>query len=101
MKSEYDFNKGERGKYFRPDAEFSFPMETMEMTTALITTLTKMMETLPESAQDLVVEHMRDYIANLQDELHWDALYKETTPNLVEAARKAKREKLVFLRRIR
>jgi hypothetical protein len=26
MKSEYDFKKGERGKFFRPDAEFSFPI---------------------------------------------------------------------------
>jgi len=26
MKKEYDFSKGERGKFYRPDAELSFPI---------------------------------------------------------------------------
>jgi hypothetical protein len=26
MKPEYDFSKGERGKFFRPDAEFRLPI---------------------------------------------------------------------------
>jgi hypothetical protein len=26
MKAEYDFSKGERGKFFSPDAVFSFPV---------------------------------------------------------------------------
>lgn len=26
MKAEYDFSKGERGKFYNPDAEFSFPV---------------------------------------------------------------------------
>jgi hypothetical protein len=26
MKAEYDFSKGERGKFYAPDAEFSFPV---------------------------------------------------------------------------
>lgn len=26
MKSEYDFSKGERGKFYHPDAVFSFPI---------------------------------------------------------------------------
>jgi hypothetical protein len=26
MKKEYDFSKGERGKFFRPDAELSIPV---------------------------------------------------------------------------
>ena len=26
MKPEYDFSKGERGKFYHPDAEFSFPV---------------------------------------------------------------------------
>lgn len=26
MKPEYDFTKGERGKFFRPDAEIRFPI---------------------------------------------------------------------------
>jgi hypothetical protein len=26
MKAEYDFSKGERGKFYHPDAAFSFPV---------------------------------------------------------------------------
>ena len=26
MKAEYDFSKAERGKFYNPDAEFSFPV---------------------------------------------------------------------------
>ena len=26
MKAEYDFSKGERGKFYNPDVEFSFPI---------------------------------------------------------------------------
>ncbi len=26
MKEEYDFSKGERGKFYKPDAVFSFPV---------------------------------------------------------------------------
>jgi len=26
MKTEYDFRKGERGRFYRPDAVFSFPV---------------------------------------------------------------------------
>jgi len=26
MKAKYDFSKGERGKFYRPDAVFSFPV---------------------------------------------------------------------------
>ncbi|MFQ6016405.1 MAG: hypothetical protein ACE5NP_13290 [Anaerolineae bacterium] len=26
MKAEYDFSQGERGKFYNPDAEFSFPV---------------------------------------------------------------------------
>lgn len=26
MKREYDFSKGERGKFYRPDARFNFPI---------------------------------------------------------------------------
>ncbi len=26
MKTEYDFSQGERGKFYRPDAAFSFPV---------------------------------------------------------------------------
>jgi hypothetical protein len=51
-----------------------------------------MMESLPETAQDQVVEHLREYLEDLQDELQWDTLFKKTQPQLVAAARRAKKE---------
>ena len=45
-----------------------------------------MVETLPESIQDQVVDYLRDYIAEIQDESLWDRLFEETQPKLIEAA---------------
>jgi hypothetical protein len=52
--------------------------------------VTKMMEFSQKPAQDQVVEHLREYFVDLQDELEWDALYERTQPQLVVAARRAK-----------
>ncbi|HEY84359.1 MAG TPA: hypothetical protein G4N96_04490 [Chloroflexi bacterium] len=62
------------------------------MTTAAITTITKMMELLPEPTQDQVVEHLRDYIAEMKDEARWDMTFKSSQEQLVKAARRAKQE---------
>jgi len=62
------------------------------MTTAAITTVTKMMETLPESAQNQVVDHIREYLAEIQDEMRWDAAFQNSQASLIEAARRAKQE---------
>jgi len=62
------------------------------MTSTAIETVTKMLESLPETVQDQVVEHLREYLADLQDELEWDSLFRRTQPQLVAAARRAKQE---------
>lgn len=62
------------------------------MSSTAITTVTKMLESLPETAQDRVVEHLREYLTVLRDEMEWDALFKRTQPQLVAAACRAKRE---------
>jgi len=62
------------------------------MSSTAIATVIKMMESLPEKAQDQVVEHLREYLADLQDELQWDTLFKRTQPQLITAARRAKKE---------
>jgi hypothetical protein len=62
------------------------------MTSTAIATVTKMLESLPEAVQDQVVEHLREYLADLQDELEWDRLFERTQPQLVAAARRAKQE---------
>jgi len=63
----------------------------MTSTTAILT-VTKMLESLPEAAQEQVVEHLREYLADLQDELKWDQLLERTQPQLSAAARRAKQE---------
>jgi hypothetical protein len=62
------------------------------MASTAIATVEKMLESLPEEMQERVVEHLREYILDLQDELQWDALFKRTQNQLVVAARRAKEE---------
>lgn len=62
------------------------------MSSTAIATVVKMLESLPETAQDQVVEHLRKYLVDLQDELVWDDLLKRTQPQLVAAARRARQE---------
>jgi hypothetical protein len=62
------------------------------MESANIITVAKMLETLPESMQNQVVDHLREYIAEIQDDAQWDISFKETHQQLAEFARKAKQE---------
>lgn len=62
------------------------------MSSTAIATVEKMLESLPEEMQERVVEHLREYILDLQDELRWDALFKRTQDKLVAAARRAKEQ---------
>lgn len=64
----------------------------MEMSSTAVVTLVKMVESLPDTAQEQVVEHLREYIATLQDELQWNATFKKTQSQLAAAARRAKQE---------
>jgi hypothetical protein len=60
--------------------------------TPAVTTIIKMMESLPTGAHEQVVEHLRDYIAEMQDEQKWDFSFQKTQNSLADAARKAKAE---------
>ncbi len=62
------------------------------MSSAAIATVTKMLETLPETVQAQVAEHLREYIEDLGDELKWDNSFKRTQAKLVEVACRAKQE---------
>ena len=62
------------------------------MASNAITTMTRMMETLPEALQNQIVEHLREYIADLEDELRWQASFNRTQEQLMAAARRAKQE---------
>ncbi|MFY7805063.1 MAG: hypothetical protein ACOVQ7_16715 [Limnoraphis robusta] len=63
------------------------------MSSAAIKDLVEMVEALPSEVQKQVVEHLREYIADLQDEQQWDASFSRTQSALVEAAQLAKQEK--------
>lgn len=62
------------------------------METTAINTVVKMMEPLPEAMQKQVVEHLREYIADLQDEADWDELFKRTEQQLVAHMRRLRQE---------
>lgn len=62
------------------------------MSSEAIATIVKMIEDLPESAQQQVVEHLREYLEDLRDEIRWDLTFERTQDKLVEAARRAKKE---------
>ena len=62
------------------------------MSSNAIATVIVMMESLPESLQERVAEHLREYILDLQDELKWDDSFKKTQQQLINAARLAKQE---------
>jgi hypothetical protein len=62
------------------------------MPSAEIITITKMVETLPESLQEQVADHLREYIQELQDEMKWDQAFERTQSQLEAAARGANQE---------
>ena len=62
------------------------------MSSPAITTVIKMMESLSEDVQDTIAEHLREYLADLQDELKWDNSFKKTQENLIASAQRARRE---------
>jgi glycerate-2-kinase len=62
------------------------------MSSPAIATIVKMVESLPDELQDQVVEHVRAYLAEIEEEKRWDESFKRTKQNLVAAARKAKEE---------
>jgi len=64
------------------------------MSSAAVATVVKMLESLPEPIQDQIADHLREYIAELQDELRWDRTFKQTQPQLIAAARRSKQEML-------
>ncbi|MBL8188872.1 MAG: hypothetical protein JNK38_12740 [Acidobacteria bacterium] len=62
------------------------------MPSAGITTITKMVETLPEPLLEQVADHLREYIQELQDEMKWDQAFGRTQSQLEAAARRASQE---------
>ena len=62
------------------------------MSSPAIATVLKMIESLPENAQNRVLEHLREYIQELEEELKWEKSFNKTQPNLIAAAKRAKQQ---------
>ena len=63
------------------------------MSTTAIVTVVSMMENLPESTQTQVVNHLREYLTDLEDEAQWDTKFKQTESALIAAAKLARQQK--------
>jgi hypothetical protein len=55
-------------------------------------TAVKMIESLPENAQDRVVEELRALVEDARDEAKWADLFAKRKDGLIGAARKARKE---------
>jgi DNA phosphorothioation-dependent restriction protein DptG len=55
-------------------------------------TAVRMIESLPESAQEKVVEELRALVEDVREEANWDELIERKKNSLVAAARKAREE---------
>jgi hypothetical protein len=62
------------------------------MPSTAIVTVIRMLEELPEATQNQIVEHLREYIEDFQDEVRWESAFEKTQAELVAAALRAKRE---------
>jgi DNA-binding transcriptional regulator GbsR (MarR family) len=62
------------------------------MSSEAISTVIKMMESLPEDVQNQIAQHLHEYVQDLQDEIKWDNSFQKTQNKLVAAAQKAKQE---------
>jgi DNA phosphorothioation-dependent restriction protein DptG len=59
------------------------------MVTPAVNTIIKMIEQLPEADQEKVAQHLREYLADLEDEEKWDEAFAKSQDKLVHAAREA------------
>ena len=51
-----------------------------------------MLESLPENKQEQVLNHLYNYITELQDEIKWDLLFKNSEKEISRIAREVKEE---------
>ena len=62
------------------------------MVTPSIATVVKMMESLPEETQSQVVEHLREWLLDMEDEAVWDESFARPQKGLYEAAQDVRKQ---------
>lgn len=60
------------------------------MASNAIATAIQMLELLPDSMQEQAVQHLREYVTDLLDELEWQECFRGTQASLGEAGRQAR-----------
>ncbi|MFM6207590.1 hypothetical protein [Planktothrix sp.] len=63
------------------------------MSSPAIQYLVTLVESLPDTIPIQVISHLREYIADLQDEQQWDTTFNRTQSALVVTARQAKQQR--------
>ena len=63
------------------------------MPSTTTTTIIKMIELLPENQQENIAEHLREYIADLEDEIRWDNKFRNTQSELSKIAKKVRKSR--------
>ncbi|MEK6589472.1 MAG: hypothetical protein AABZ11_02230 [Nitrospinota bacterium] len=62
------------------------------MPSTTIITIIKMIEFLPENQQEKIAEHLKEYIADLEDEIRWDIKFKNTQSELSRIVKEVRKE---------
>ena len=62
------------------------------MPSSTMATIIKMIELLPENQQENIAEHLREYIADLEDEIRWDNKFRNTQSELSKIAKGVRKE---------
>jgi len=57
-----------------------------------IETVIKILESLPDSQQESIIEHLQEYIADCQDEWQWNKAFQNKQSKLVEVAKQARQQ---------
>ena len=66
MKTEYDFSKGERGKFYRKDAELNIPVYLEKDVAEFIKDFAKKKKTDTQSIVNLILRNNKDIIRSWQ-----------------------------------
>ncbi len=62
------------------------------MVSPAMTTIMKMIEDLPETRQNQLADHLREYLADMEDEERWDETFARTQGQLAYMTREATRQ---------
>lgn len=62
------------------------------MVTPAVNTIIKMIEQLPEAEQEKIAQHLREYLADLEDDEKWDQAFAKSQNKLVQTAREARKQ---------